>query len=97
MGLPFCGVVFGGYLSQCVGRIRRVAPLYFKPSQSQNASLDNTCNEFGINVMLVDDLDEVWGEHDSWVWTRQPILANKHVRAFLCGDRLQAARFASGR
>jgi len=97
IGLPFCGAVFGGYVSQCVGRIRRVSPMFVRPSQAQSASLDITCNEFGINVMLVDDLDTVWGERDSWVWTRKPILANEHVRAFACGDPRLPARFVSGR
>jgi len=97
MGMPFCGAVFGGYVSECLGRIRRVAPMFVRPSQAQSANLDKTCNDFGISVMLVDDLDTVWGERDGWVWTRKPILANDYVRAFACGDSSQLARFASGR
>jgi hypothetical protein len=86
MGAPQCGAVFGGDLSRCEARMESIESLFKYPSQAESAGLDRTCREFGIRVMLVDDLDSVWGERDSWVWNRVPILSNDHARAFACGD-----------
>ena len=91
IGLPGCGAVFGGDISRCAGRTESIVPLFESPSRAESASLDSICRQYGINVMLVDDSDPVWGESDSWVWTRDPVLANKHVRAFACGDSTQQA------
>jgi hypothetical protein len=88
MGAPQCGAVFGGDISRCLERIRSIEPLFRKTTQAQSADLDNICREFGITVMLVDDLDFAWRQRDSWVWTRKPIFANDHARAFACGDRI---------
>jgi hypothetical protein len=85
MGAPQCGAVFGGDVSQCEGRMKSIEPMFKNPSQTESAGLDVMCRNFGINVMLVDDLDPVWRDRDSWVWTRKPLLANDHVRAFACG------------
>jgi hypothetical protein len=95
MGLPLCGAVFGGDVSSCEGRMKSIAPLFGKPSQAESADLDNICREYGITIMLVDDLDSAWGEHGSWVWTRKPILANDYARAVACGDPNGEARFVS--
>jgi len=94
MGLPLCGTVFGGDLLHCEDRAKFVVHLFEKPSQADSDSLDAMCREFGIDALLVDDLDYAWRKHDSWVWTRKPILANGHARAFACGDSSEFARFA---
>ena len=94
IGLQLCGTVFGGTIDQCMGRIKSVPPLFKKPSLTQSASLDDTCREYRINVMLVDDDDPVWKQGDSWVWTRVPLLANDQVRAFQCGDVANQAQLA---
>jgi hypothetical protein len=85
MGGALCGAVLGGEVYRCKDRTESVAPLFEKPSQAESASLDATCRNYRIDVMLVDDVDPVWGQRDSWVWTRTPFLANEHVRAFGCG------------
>jgi len=94
MGLPLCGTVFGGDLLHCEDRAKFVVHLFEKPSKADSDSLDANCREFGIDALLVDDLDYAWRKHDSWVWTRKPILANGHARAFACGDSNELARFA---
>ena len=94
MGLPHCGATFGGEVSQCEGREEFVASLFQKPSQDASANLDTVCHRYGINVMLVDDTDPVWGQHDSWAWSRRPLLANNHVRAFACGHAEEQVRLA---
>ena len=94
MGLPHCGATFGGEVSQCEGRVQSVASLFDKPLQNASADLDTVCRQYGIDVMLVDDRDPVWEQRDSWAWSRKPLLANSHVRAFTCGDAGQQVYFA---
>jgi hypothetical protein len=94
VGLPQCGAAFGGDVLRCAGRAKSIGALFGKPSQSDSAGLDAVCREYGISVMLVDDLDPAWKTHESWVWTRKPILANDHVRAFACGDPSEQAQIA---
>lgn len=86
MGIPQCGAVFGGDALRCDSRTKSIVPLFEKPSPAESAGLDVLCRQYGINVMLVNDLDSAWREQDSWVWTRKPILSNDYVRAFACGD-----------
>jgi len=31
------------------------------------------------------DTYKVWADKKSWVWKKQPILANRYARTFLCG------------
>lgn len=95
IGLPLCGANFGGNVNQCIPRMVSAASLFSKLSQDESANLDLTCNTYGIDAVLVDDSDPVWGKRDSWVWGRQPLLSNDHVRAFACGDRAQQTRLFS--
>jgi len=95
MGLPLCGANFGGSVSSCIGRSESVEPLFRKPSQAASANLDSVCRMYGIEVLLVDDSDPVWKERDSWAWSREPLLANDHVRAFTCGDLGHPSRSVS--
>ena len=95
MGLQFCGVVFGGELSGCEGRMKSVAPLFDKPTPAESDDLDLVCRRYNIEIMLADDRDPVWKQHESWVWSRSPLIANGFVRAFACGDQSQQLRFAS--
>ena len=69
VGLPLCGAVFGGNVSQCKPRMDALVPLFEKPTLARSASVDDLCREYGINAMLVDDTDPVWKQRDSWVWT----------------------------
>jgi hypothetical protein len=87
MGLPQCGAVFGGEVSRCESRVTPIVSLFTNPSRAETAGLDALCREYGINAMMVEDLDIVWRDHHSWVWTRKPILANEYARAFACGDQ----------
>jgi hypothetical protein len=47
--------------------------------------LDTVCHE-GIDAVVVEDLDSVWREPSSWVWSRHPVVANDYVRVFRCGS-----------
>lgn len=94
MGLQLCGVVFGGNVSRCEGRMDSLAPLFNTPSAVESDELDQICRKYNIEIMLVDDRDGAWIDRESWVWTRTPLVANRHVRAFACGDLSQRERLA---
>lgn len=77
-----CGTDFGGDASTCAQRLQTLAPLFELPDGS---ALDAACREYGINAIVVEDLDRVWHEPSSWVWSRTPVVVNAYVRVFPCG------------
>lgn len=80
-----CGTDFGGDPSVCAVRTRALTALFSRFPDGD--SLDSTCSEFAIDAVVVEDLDPAWKDSTSWVWSRQPIVANSYVRAFRCGQR----------
>jgi hypothetical protein len=85
MGIPLCGVVFGGDIRRCKPRVDEIASLFVTPEPEDSGRLDATCRQYGIGVIVVEDTDKVWKQPGSWVWTRSPLIANEYVRAFRCG------------
>jgi hypothetical protein len=77
-----CGIDFGGDESVCALRLRKLAALFALPDGS---NLGAMCQEYGIDAVIVEDSDRVWRDPSSWVWSRDPVIANDYVRAFLCG------------
>ena len=76
-----CGLDFGGDAKACALRLQRLGALFQAPDDSD---LDAACRAYGIDALVVEDLDPVWQQPSSWVWTRQPVVANNYVRAFRC-------------
>ena len=81
-GGPECGAAFGGDPDLCALRVQKLTGLFEQPNGS---NLDATCREYGIDTIVVENSDDVWQEPSSWIWSRRPIVANDHVRAFRCG------------
>ena len=77
-----CGADFGGDPGLCAMRVQKLGGLFTLPDGS---SLDTTCQEYGIDAVVVEDSDGVWREPPSWIWTGHPVIANDYVRAFRCG------------
>jgi len=84
-----CGTDFGGNPGVCALRLQRLAGVFQQPDGSD---VDATCREYGIDALVVEDLDLVWREPSSWVWRRQPAVANNYVRAFRCGSAAAGIR-----
>jgi hypothetical protein len=85
-GMSDCGIAFGGVAGRCTPRMAALTALYANPSLVDSAGLDAICRDYGINVILVEDIDPVWRDPESWVWKRTPLVANSYARAFRCGD-----------
>ena len=84
-GDPPCGTAFGGDPGVCALRLQKLAPFFEFPDGS---NLDAACREYGIDAIVVENSDRVWQRPSSWIWTRQPVVANDYVRAFRCGEKL---------
>jgi hypothetical protein len=83
-----CGTTFGGDPGLCALRLQKLAGLFELPD---GGNLDATCREYGIDAVVVEDSDRVWQEPSSWIWSRQPVVANDYVRAFRCGTTASGA------
>jgi hypothetical protein len=86
-----CGTEFGGRATDCAPRIRDLARIFDSAAPTSPAQLNEVCGHNGIDVLLVKDMDPVWQDRRSWVWTEQPLFANDQVRAFWCGNAHPAA------
>jgi hypothetical protein len=84
-----CGTDFGGDEKICTLRLRRLDPLF---EFSDGSDLDATCRAYGIDAVVVEDLDPVWRDPSSWVWAWRPDVANDFVRAFRCGAAADGVR-----
>jgi hypothetical protein len=84
VGLPDCAVTFGGQVARCAPRAAAVGGL-FDPAPGNVPLPDSVCRDYGISALVSVDTDPVWKQPESWVWTRAPLIANRHVRAFRCG------------
>lgn len=81
-----CGTVFGGDPLLCRQIIGPIDDLFEKPGAVDAAQVDASCKALSINALIVKDTDAVWADKNSWVWKRQPLIANPHARAFLCSS-----------
>ena len=85
MGDAFCGSAFGGDPAKCRQAFPYVATVFNAPGAVRNWNIDRFCDDFQVNVLVATDADPVWGDPDSWVWTRRTLLANPSMRAVPCG------------
>lgn len=80
-----CGTEFGGRVSNCTPRIQELSRMFGDTAPSDEEQVDEICRANGIDVLLAKDTDPVWWNRASWVWRKQPVVANAYARAFLCG------------
>jgi hypothetical protein len=80
-----CGAALGGDPADCTA-MRPLLDRLFTTS-APIAEVDATCRQFAIQAVVVRDLDPVWADPHSWIWTRRPIAANSMYRALPCGSR----------
>ena len=79
-----CGVVFGGDPARCPGMIAALDTLFEKPGLLDPNAVDAICGKLSISALVVKDSDKVWADPNSWVWKKEPVLANQYGRAYLC-------------
>jgi hypothetical protein len=76
------GMLFGIPEGAFLAVERPVAQVF--SADSDLAAVRDVCAEFSISVLLVKDVDPVWGNRQSWVWQREPVYGNDYARLFGC-------------
>ena len=87
-GDPGCMTTFGGSAAECAP-VETGLQAIFDPhagSNSSKAEADKICRALHINVLVVNALDPVWDQKDSWVWQETPMIQNAFVRVYRCGS-----------
>ena len=82
---PACGVVFGGSAALCPGIIKPIGEFFDGSVKLDSSQVDLACRKLNIAALVVKDTDSVWRDKTSWVWVKEPLIANAYSRAFLCG------------
>ncbi|HCC59165.1 MAG TPA: hypothetical protein DEQ47_18275, partial [Solibacterales bacterium] len=82
---PACGVVFGGSAALCPGIIKPIGEFFDGSVKLDSSQVDLACRKLNIAALVVKDTDSVWRDKTSWVWKKEPLIANAYSRAFLCG------------
>jgi len=80
-----CASVFGGEISKCKKAFPYVASIFNSPDAVRNWNLDAVCDAFHVSVLVATDVDPVWQDPNSWVWTRRDLFSNPAMRAIPCG------------
>jgi hypothetical protein len=81
-GAVRCGTYTGGDVKKCAAADPEIAGLF---ARAGRADVDEVCGRWGIDVVIVKDVDPVWSEPGSWVWRRKAMVQNRFGRAFQCG------------
>lgn len=86
-GMPVCGSAFGGDPFLCLQYQNKLAEAFNgrKPFELQDAN--QLCEELGIDVLIAERSDRMWGVPKGWVRTGKPVLENDFVKAIACGRR----------
>jgi hypothetical protein len=84
-GAVFCGTEFGGDVKTCNIANPEIASL-FSAGMAKASAADAICDHWGIDVLIVKDVDPVWEDRSSWIWKRKPIVSNPLARAMRCGN-----------
>jgi hypothetical protein len=64
--------------------ITRLNAIYPPTGQTASPTLDDTCRNLPIDILVAKDTDPAWADRRSWIWTHKPIFANGYVRLFRC-------------
>jgi hypothetical protein len=86
-GMPACGSAFGGDPFLCLQYQNKIAEAFNgrKPFKLQEAN--ELCDDLGIDLLIAERSDRMWGVKNGWVRTGKPVLENDFVRAVACGKR----------
>jgi hypothetical protein len=86
-GMPGCGSAFGGDPFLCLQYQNKLAEAFNgrKPFTLRDAN--DLCEDLGIDLLIAERSDRMWGVPKGWVRTGKPVLENGFIRAIACGRR----------
>jgi hypothetical protein len=76
-----CGSELGGDSSGCKAMAADIGALFHGASADQARS---TCRKYAIQYLVVRNFDPAWDDKAGWVWTLNPVVADKDFRALDC-------------
>ncbi len=76
---PDCGAVFGGDPALCQATQKSIRNLFNSPGATA-IDARSVCERTGAQFLVASYRDQVWRQHDSWVWTL-PELASPEANA----------------
>jgi hypothetical protein len=77
-----CLTTFGGDPAQCPPILARVEAAF--PVDATASTMRDACRTLPLDSIVVKDVDPVWSNPHSWVWTEQPAYSNAFIRVFQC-------------
>jgi hypothetical protein len=77
-----CHAEIGGDPAACAHFVPLIGAIFTDPKLTA-AQASETCREVKIDAVVVTDLDPIWKDRGSWIWSAVPVVENSHVRAFL--------------
>ncbi len=80
-----CGSTFGGDIKRCDQAMPYLIALFNSASDARGWDLDKFCNAFSVNLLVATEVDPVWNDPNSWVWSRRALLSTGSLRAIPCG------------
>ena len=87
-----CGTLFGGDVITCQPAYLGVAMIFHgAPVTGTWEQVEAICVSMSIDALVIDDLDGVWRDKSSWMWTVAPALSGRHVRVYLMGGMRHGA------
>ncbi|HEX8992767.1 MAG TPA: hypothetical protein VF784_13900 [Anaerolineales bacterium] len=63
-----------------------ISPIF--QTESEWASIDATCKQYSINVLIFNDVDPIWNRLPTLETERRPIYQNERYAVFTCGSGL---------
>ena len=78
---PWCGAELGGDPRPCPAMAAALDRLFNGASASEARA---TCNQYGIQYLIVRVYDPAWRNRDGWVWTLEPVVDDPEFRALKC-------------
>jgi hypothetical protein len=84
VGLPGCGVGFGGSADECAAIEAEAEELFPFSGNLSATRAQGLCRDLGVGYLIASRWDSVWGNPRSWVWTLPLVTKTDSVRVLSC-------------
>lgn len=74
-----------GVAPETYGPLMKGVAKIFKTENSDWQSLDVSCQQYSIDILIIKDSDLLWRSREALKSARQPLFAGKYFAAFYCG------------
>jgi hypothetical protein len=78
-----CSVGVGGNAKLCKAALRELRALFDDTAKIDEQTAGLIAHKFGIDAVIVNSTDSVWGNKDSWIYRKRPDAEMPEARAYL--------------